>query len=205
MEKLDLKKTLKALYAPSAKEPSLVDVPPMNCFAVDGQGAPGAQAFQEAIEALYGASYTLKFMLKKRKGFPEYAVMPLEGLWCADDVTAFVEGRKDECKWTLLIVQPDFITRELFDEAVAELKAKKDSPAIAKLRFDTLREGQSVQIMHVGPYAAEKPTIERLHAYMKEKGCTFNGPHHEVYMNDPRRTAPEKLKTIIRQPVRSSC
>ncbi|HUU95942.1 MAG TPA: GyrI-like domain-containing protein [Phycisphaerae bacterium] len=205
MSKIDLKKELKQLYTASAKEPAIVDVPDLVCFMIDGQGDPNTSAeFQQAIEALYGTSYTLKFMLKKRGGFPDYTVMPLEGLWWADDLAAFAELRKDEWKWTLLIVQPDFVARELFEQGVAELSRKKSPPALPKLRLDVLREGRSVQIMHVGPYSAEKSTIERLHAFMQENGCTFNGPHHEVYMGDPRRTAPEKLKTILRQPVKPS-
>lgn len=202
--KLDMKKTMKELYAPSAKEISEVDVPAMQFLAVDGMGNPNTSVdFQQGMEALYGVAYTLKFSLKKESDVPEYTVMPLEALWWADDISAFYEARADEWRWTGLIAQPDFITDEYVRGAMDELLAKRgEVPALSKLRLERITEGLCVQIMHIGPYAAETPTIGRLHTYMDEHGYTFNGKHHEIYLSDPRRTKPERLKTVIRQPVR---
>jgi len=202
MSKLDPKKELKHLYSPSAKEVVFVDVPPMSFLMVDGQGDPnGSQAFQEAIEALYGMSYTLKFMLKKSEK-RDYAVMPLEGLWWADDLSDFAKGNKDRWKWTLMIAQPDFVAAEQVAAARAELERKKNPPALSRLRFERFEEGRAAQILHVGPYSAEGATIERMQRFAAENGCALAGKHHEIYLSDPRRTAPEKLKTVLRQPIR---
>lgn len=203
MAKLDLKKDLKELYTASAKAPALVDAPPLSFLMVDGSGDPGtAPEFQAGIESLYGLAYTLKFLLKKRGGSPEYAVMPLQGLWWADDMTLFSESRKDLWHWTLMIAQPDFVTPEQVREATAERIRKKGAlPALGKVRLERYEEGPCAQILHIGPYSAEKPTIERLHAFIKEQGFQLRGKHHEVYLGDPRRTEPENLQTIIRQPI----
>jgi hypothetical protein len=131
----------------------------------------------------------------------DYTVMPLEGLWCADDLTAFAETRKDGWKWTLMIQQPGFVTKENVAAAKELAKNKKNAPLLYDTTFGRFTEGQSAQILHVGPYADEAPTIARLHTFIKEKGYHFGGKHHEIYLSDPRRTAPEKLKTILRQPI----
>ena len=137
-----------------------------------------------------------------RSGSPEYAVMPLQGLWWADDMTLFSESRKDLWHWTLMIAQPDFVTPEQVREATAERIRKKGAlPALGKVRLERYEEGPCAQILHIGPYSAEKPTIERLHAFIKEQGFQLRGKHHEVYLGDPRRTEPENLQTIIRQPI----
>jgi len=203
MSKTDLKKELKELYSPSAREVSLVEVPDMNFVMVDGAGDPNTvPEFQQAIEALYGVSYTLKFTIKKAGLGPDYTVAPLEGLWWAADISSFELGEKDKWIWTLMIAQPDFVTTDMVDEAIKALKDRKDPLALSKLRFEPLREGLCVQIMHIGPYAEERPTLEKLHTFMQSNGYEFNGKHHEVYLSDPRRTAPEKMRTVIRQPVR---
>jgi hypothetical protein len=201
--KLDLKKELKELYSPSAKEVALVDVPEMSFLAIDGAGYPGtSQEYQDAMMALYGVAYTLKFSLKNDVG--DFTVMPLEGLWWAGDMAAFAgEARKDEWKWTSMIALPDFVTQEHVDDAKGQLLAKRgEVPGLEKLRLERFAEGLSVQIMHIGPYAEEAPTIRRLHDFMDDKGYTFGGKHHEIYLSDPRRTKPERLKTVVRQPVR---
>jgi hypothetical protein len=201
MTKIDFKKELRQLYDSSTKDVSLVDVPPLNYLMVDGQGNPNtSQAYQEAIEALYAASYALKFKLKP-SGL-DYSVMPLEGLWWAEDMTQFSLDNKDIWQWTAMIMQPQPVTAELVTETLPEVEQKKKLPALARLRFESFHEGLSVQVMHLGPYAAEQPTIERLHLFISENGFEFNGKHHEIYLSDPRRSAPERLKTIIRQPVR---
>jgi hypothetical protein len=201
MAKIDLKKSLKHLYQASAKEAALVEVPRLHYLQVEGRGDPNtAPAFPQAAEALFRVSYTLKFMVKKEQG-QDYAVMPLEGLWYAEDLSAFAQDRRDQWQWTLMILQPDFITPEAVARAVAEVRKKQGSPLLDALKLAPLSEGQAAQILHVGPYHEEAPTIARLHRFIRDKGYHFGGRHHEIYLNDPRRTAPEKLKTIIRQPV----
>lgn len=203
VEKYDVKKVHRALYSPSATEFTLVDVPAIRYLAVDGSGDPNtSDAYANAVEALYGVAYTLKFASKKTLG-RDFVVGPLEGLWRADDPAVFVARRKEKWDWTMMISQPDWITDDLVRDAVATVAAKKDNPALADLRPLTLTEGSCVQILHLGPYDDEGPTLARLHdRYLPEHGLTFNGDHHEIYLSDPRRTAPDRLRTILRQPVR---
>jgi hypothetical protein len=202
MAKTDVKKKLKHLYRPSAKEVSVVDVPGMGFLMIDGQGDPNtSQEYQEAIEALYTVAYQIKFMVKGRDPELDYVVPPLEGLWWAEDMADFATGNKDVWLWTAMIYQPDQVIRELFEEAIAQVKEKKNPAALPLLRLERYHEGLSVQIMHIGPWAEEAPTIEKLHAFAQEKGYRLRGKHHEIYLSDPRRTAPEKLKTVVRQPV----
>lgn len=198
MEKIDFKKILKELYNPSAKEPVVVDVPEMNFLMIDGQGAPEAKDYQDALEALYSVSYTVKFMLKKG-GF-DYVVPPLESLWWADQ-KEFTMETKDKWKWTAMLMQPEQVSKEMVAEASEKVSQKKELPALSKMQFKSYKEGLSVQVMHIGPYADEGPTIEKLHKFAEEKGYTLRGKHHEIYLGDPRRTAPERLKTVIRQPL----
>jgi len=200
MEKLDLKKTFKLLY--SAKSaPVFVNVPPMKVLMIDGTGNPNTSIeYQSAVQALYSTAYTLKFKAKKEMGI-DYGVMPLEGLWWADDMDAFLLAHKDEWLWTMMIVQPEFITPDLVNAAVVEAARKKDLPALQHLRFDTYDEGLSAQLLHLGPYADEGPNIQRLHEFIHEHGYQLTGKHHEIYLSDPRRGNPAKVKTIIRQPV----
>lgn len=203
LDKYDIKRAHKALYAPSSADFALVEVPEMQYLAVDGHGDPNtAQAYADAIEALYGVSYTLKFESKNTLG-RDFVVGPLEALWRADDMTAFTSRDKDSWGWTAMIVQPDWITADMVDAAIAKLKSKKSLPAIDELRLLTLDEGLSVQILHIGSYDDEAPTLDRLHhAYLPLNALDFNGDHHEVYLSDARRTEPAKLKTVLRQPVR---
>jgi len=202
MSKIDLKKELKHLYQPSAREVVLVDVPRMNFLVIDGRGDPNtSQEFQDAMEVLYGLAYGIKFGLKKQDLGPDYTVMPSEGLWWMASGGDFDLEAKDAWCWTLMIMQPDHITEEMVDQAKVELKAKKNPPALSKVRFEAFYEGLSVQIMHIGPYAEEKPTIEKMHRFAEEQGYRLCGKHHEVYLSDPNRTSPEKLKTVLRQPV----
>lgn len=202
LTKIDLRKEFKQLYNPPAKEVALVEVPDMAFLMVDGSGDPNtAQEYQDALACLYNVSYTLKFLIKKEMSI-DYPVMALEGLWWTDDMLEFSTDNKDIWQWTSMIMQPACVTAELVARVCEELKQKKELPALSKLRFEHFHEGLSVQIMHIGPYMAEKPTIEKLHMYIKEHGYTFNGKHHEIYLGDPRRAAPEKLKTVLRQPVK---
>jgi hypothetical protein len=200
--KIDLRKEFKQLYNPPAKEVVLVDVPNMAFLMINGSGDPNtSQEYHSALTSLYNVSYTLKFLIKKEMSI-DYPVMPLEGLWWTNDMYEFSMENKDIWQWTSMIMQPACVTAELVRRVCEELKQKKDLPALSELRFEHFHEGLSVQVMHVGPYAAEKPTIEKLHMYIKEHGYEFNGKHHEIYLGDPRRAAPEKLKTVLRQPVK---
>ena len=200
--KIDYKKELKHLYHSSAKEVEVVDVPQMNFLMIDGTGDPNtSQAFQDAVEALYSLAYALKFMIKKGSVGIDYGVMPLEGLWWVDDMAQFSIEKKDEWKWTLMIMQPELVTRELFEEAVEEVRKKKNPVSLSNIKFESFSEGKAAQIMHNGPFSEEGPTIEKVHTFIKENNYNRSGKHHEIYLSDMRKTAPEKLKTIIRQPM----
>jgi hypothetical protein len=198
MEDLDLKKIYKTLYAPSKKFET-VTVPEMTFLMVDGQGNPNtALAYAQAVEALYAVAYTLKFKLKKEVE-KNYTVMPLEGLWWVPDMRDFTDTDKDAWYWTMMILHPPEVTPERFQQACAEAGKKKDLPALPKLRLEPYHEGRAAQILYFGPYADEGPTIARLHEFIHEQGGTLTGKHHEIYLGDPRKTEPEKLKTVIRQ------
>lgn len=200
-KKLDLKREMKEFWLPP-REPVLVKVPPFYFLMVDGQGDPNtAQAYQDALQALYGVSYTLKFMLKKSARGVDYSVAPLEGLWWADNMELFSAEDKGQWLWTAMIMQPRPVSEALIHKAMEEVAEKKELPALSKVRFECYDEGLSAQIMHIGPYAAEKPTIDRLHAFIESNGYRRRGKHHEIYLGDPRRADPAKLKTVIRQPV----
>ncbi|MGD0941787.1 MAG: GyrI-like domain-containing protein [Terracidiphilus sp.] len=202
MKKLDLKKQWKELYGAKAGVIAAVDVPPLHYLMVDGEGDPNtSKAFKEAIEALYSLSYTLKFTLKKSPRAIDYGVMPLEGLWWADDPQVFYEAKKSAWKWTAMILQPDVIGQAEIDAAFDEVRKKKNLAALERARFEALTEGQSAQVLYLGPFAEEAPTIQRMHDFIHTAGKELRGKHHEIYLSDPRRTAPEKLKTILRQPM----
>ncbi len=211
MKTLDLKKDLKAFYMPSAKKVEFIQVPCFKFLMIDGTIEPGLEPgnsplFEENMQALYGAAYTLKFTFKKRAHDPvDYPVMALEGLWDARD-GKFDINVKDNWDYTLMILVPDLITPADFEEALAQMRVKKgDLPGYARLRLESFEEGPCVQTMHIGPYATELATLERLQAFMREHGYTDlvgkGGKHHEIYMGDPRKAAPEKLKTVLRHPV----
>ncbi len=203
MEKLDLKKQWKHLYQPPATAITVVDVPSLTYLMVDGSGDPNASpAFTQAVEALYSLSYTLKFSLKKSPKPVDYGVMPLEGLWWADDPGAFHRKDKSTWKWTAMILQPEFIGRRQVEVAFDEVRRKKNPVALDRVRLETLTEGMAAQILYVGPFADEGPTIQRIHDFIHAGGKELCGKHHEIYLSDLRRTAEEKLKTIIRQPMK---
>lgn len=203
----DFKKEYKDLYLPKNK-PQLIEVPSMNFIMVDGIGDPNnSPEFQHATELLYGLSYTIKMSSKKGlepKGFFDYVVPPLEGLWWIDEGSFSFEMR-DNWKWTLMIRQPDFVDHEVFQWAVRELTRKKPELAAEKARFEAFEEGLCVQIMHIGPYSAEPETMEKIEAFLKENGLrnrfSSGGKHHEIYLSDPRKSKPETMKTVLRHPV----
>lgn len=199
-EKVDLKRRLPHLYAPSAREVTEVDVPPAAYLMVDGAGDPNVSPeFQAAVEALFSLSYALKFAVKKGPLAIDYTVMPLEGLWWADDMANFDVARKSDWKWTLMILQPEWIDAALVADTLLQVRAKKPLPVLERVRFETFAEGRCAQILHVGPFAEEGPTIEKLHRHIAGQGARLVGKHHEIYLSDLRRTAPEKLKTVLRQ------
>jgi hypothetical protein len=207
MKTLDLRKELKPYYAPPPKRVELVDVPEFQFAMIGGAIEPGMEpgnspAFGSALEALYGISYTLKFMSKLRMVDPiDYPVMALEGLWWVEG-GEFSLSRKDDWSWMVMILQPDHITPEMFEDARVQLAKKRgDSPALTQLRLERFREGLCVQALHLGPYADEPATVARMDAFAAEHGFVMRGKHHEIYMGDPRRAAPEKLKTVLRHPV----
>ncbi|WP_240230444.1 GyrI-like domain-containing protein [Devosia lacusdianchii] len=200
MSKIDFRKTVDSYRATKTIE--LIDVPPMTFVMVDGSGNPNtAPAYQTAIEWLYSTSYALKFASKAALG-QDYVVPPLEGLWWADDPADFVARRKDNWRWTMMIMAPDFLTQTMFEQAVAK-SAGKLGERPQTLRLETLNEGACLQVLHIGSYDDEGPTLAQLHdVEMPARNLAFNGHHHEIYLSDARRTAPAKLKTILRQPVR---
>lgn len=201
MEKLDLKKTNKECYAPSHKQPSIVDVPTYNFIMLDGHGNPNTHPdYAEVVSALYQFAYALKFHIKKTQG-SDYAVMPLEGLWWIAEGLSFSSDNKDDWEWTMMIVQPAMVTDEHIHEIRKQLAVKKPSSWLEKLRYEPYTEGLSVQIMHIGPYNTEATNIQLMHKFAQTHGYALRGKHHEIYLSDPRRTQPEKLKTIIRQPI----
>ena len=202
MQKIDFKKRLGALYSAPAKAPVIVEVPQMNFIMVDGSGDPNtSKEFQQAVEALFSVSYALKFLIKKGPAAIDYGVLPLEGVWWAEDMAVFTAGDKSSWKWTLMIMQPEYVTEELYEQALRQVRRKKGLPAVDRLRLEPFLEGRSAQVLHVGPFSKEGPTIERLHRFIEENGYRRRGRHREIYLSDLRRAAPEKLKTIIRQPI----
>ena len=201
MKKINLKKELSEYYNPSKAKVSFVDVPAMNFLMVDGKGDPNtAKSYAEAIETLYSVSYTLKFTVKKGEMAIDYGVMPLESLWWVEDMTKFDPEKKDDWLWTAMIMQPDFITKEMVEEARDSIRIKKNPKALSLLRFETFREGPCAQIMHIGPFSEEGPNIAKIHKAIEDSGHQLSGKHHEIYLSDFRRTAPERLRTVVRQP-----
>ena len=203
-KKLDLKKQFPEFYNPS-RDPHFIEIPEMNFFMVDGIGYPvDNPLYQEAMQLLYGASFSLKMKIIKPTG-KDYVIPPLEGLWWADDMEVFTKGyieRKNEWKWTSLIRIPDFISKEQVENGLKIFKETKNPENYSKLRYQKYLEGKVVQVLHLGPFSEEGPVIERMHEYALDQGYILHKKHHEIYISDPRRTKPEKLRTIIRQPIK---
>jgi hypothetical protein len=204
--KIDLKKEYKELYSPKKDKISFIEVPKFKYLSIEGKGNPNTSIdYQNSINALMPVSFKTKFLMKKEYS-SDYVVMPLEGLWWADNIEDFRSNNKDVWKWKSMIMQPDFVEKEHINQAIDEVLSKKDiSPdiisSIEKIKFEDFKEGLSAQILHVGSYSDEKSTINKLHENILDNGYEFNGLHHEIYLSDVRRTKPEKLRTIIRQPI----
>ena len=203
MSKIDFKKELKPLYRPSARQFEVVEVPEMQFLMVDGHGNPNTvPAYREAVETLYAVAYKIKFSSKKLLN-RDYVVPPLEGLWWAENMDTFLTRDKDAWDWTMMIMQPDWISTEMFAEGCAAAEKANQPPALSRLRLASYREGLSVQIMHIGSYDDEGPVLAKLHnEFLPGNGYVETGKHHEIYLGDPRKTKPENLKTILRQPVK---
>ena len=205
MTRYEVKRELKQCYAPKNTDWALVDVPAQRFIAVDGRGDPNTSAdYARAVEALYTVAYTIKFASKTALG-RDFVVGPLEGLWWSDRPEVFISRTKDAWHWRMLISQPDWITDDLIDDAKQTALTKKSLPTIADIRRETLHEGTSAQLLHLGPYDDEGPVLARLHhEYLAANNLRMSGHHHEIYLSDPRRTDPAKLKTVLRQPVRTA-
>ena len=199
MTKLDLRKELRRFYTAKTK-PELIDVPEGKFLAILGRGDPNGPEYQEAMQALYGLSYTLKFS-QKAEG-RDYTVMHLEGLWWVDGGVFDVSdpAPREPWRWKSMIRQPDFITGEMVEEARLKVR-ERSGPRADEVKLESFHEGLCAQVMHVGPYSEEGPTVQLLHGFIEESGYMPRGDHHEIYLGDPRRTKPENLKTILRQPV----
>jgi hypothetical protein len=200
-KKVDQKRELPELYS-AARRPGLVEVPELAFLMIDGHGDPNrAPEYAQAVEAIYTVAYTAKFIVKRSLDGIDVAVMPLEGLWWTPDYSTFTTDDKSAWDWTMMIAQPEQVTPEVVEQARAKAAGRKALAAIDRVRRETFREGRAAQVMHIGPYAAEGPTIQSLHAFIAENGYERAGKHHEIYLRDPRRSAPEKMRTIVRQPV----
>ncbi len=203
MDKVDFKKELGALYRPSTKEVARVDAPKMGVMMVDGKGDPNSsKTYSAAVEALFALSYSIKFEAKNGALAIDYGVMPLEGLWWTDNMSKFSIDDKANWKWTMMIMQPDVISGAMVEDAITEVKRKKNLSALADVRFEPFTEGACAQIMHVGPFLEEGPTIERLHRFIAACGRKLAGKHHEIYLSNVRKADAAKWKTILRQPMR---
>lgn len=203
MEKVDFKKHLKSLYGPTKTSGlHVVDVPTMRFLMIDGHGDPNVEvAYREAVETLYGVAYALKFASKTQLD-RDYTVPPLEGLWWAADMESFVVRQKDKWDWTMMIMVPDWIGPAMIASTIDAVRKKKEPPALDLLRVEALEEGRAVQVLHIGPYDEEGPVLARMHQFVSDNGWVMTGKHHEIYLGDPRKSAPEKLRTILRQPIK---
>jgi len=198
---VDLRRELSALYS-AKRVPAFVEVPDLPFLMIDGHGDPNtAPAYADAVQALYSVAYTIRFALKRRPDAVDVPVMPLEGLWWTPDMATFSTAEKSAWNWTMMIVVPEHVTADVVDDARAAAARKHELAALDRVRLERFAEGRCAQVLHVGPYSSEGPTVVALHAFIAENGCTLSGRHHEIYLGDPRRSAPEKLRTIVRQPV----
>lgn len=204
MKKIDLKKNRPSLYRASASKVEIIEVPALQYIACGGLGDPNISTeYQAIIGALFTLAYAIKFIIKKGPLGIDYGVMPLEGLYWLKDGEKFDIEDKSNWNWKLMIMQPEFVDSALFQQAMEKSRAKIPESLQEKITQEDFCEGAAAQILHVGPYAKEGPTIETLHSYIEKQNYSFNGAHHEIYLSDPQRAAQENLKTIIRQPVKA--
>jgi hypothetical protein len=202
MPTLDLIKQYHHLYQQPKNTNSFIEVPKLNFLMIDGKGNPNNNSdYSAALGALYAVAYTLKFAVKKSPLQVDYKVMPLEGLWWTEDMSEFTLEDRGNWLWRMMIMLPDLITPEMVMQSVEDVRKKKNPPCLDEVRFETFEEGLAAQVFYIGPYGeAERPSVEKLHTFIKDNGCVRRGKHHEIYFNSPLRTDPSRLKTIIRQP-----
>lgn len=199
--KIDPRLELDGLYA-ARGEAEIVDVPDLAFLMIDGRGDPNtSKAYRDALEALFTVAYTAKFMVKREPDGINFKVMPLEGLWWSDDGSRADGGSKADWNWRMMIMQPQEVRPEIVAGALEGARARRALPALEEVRLEHFEEGPAAQVLYVGPYAGEGDAIAELHSFIEERGYTPRGRHHEIYLRDPRRTAPELLNTIIRQPI----
>ena len=197
MRKLDLTKEYKSYYT-AKTSPEVVEFDEATYLSIEGKGAPGGKEFQAKVGALYSLAYSVKMLMKKEG--KDFTVAKLEGLWWVDSDKPYTEVPREEWRWKLLIRQPEFVTSEIVEKA--REKVMKKLELVKEVKFERMKEGKCVQILHIGPYSTESESLEKMYNLMKEKGLTYNGFHHEIYISDPRKVAPERMKTILRQPVK---
>jgi len=198
---IDLRRELSAVYS-ATREPAFVDVPELPYLMIDGHGDPDTDpAYADAVQALYSLAYTIRFALKRRPDPVDARVMPLEGLWWTPDMATFSTDDKSAWNWTMMITVPEQVTDAVVEDARAAAARKRPHAELHGVRLERFAEGRCAQVLHVGPYSAEGPTVAALHAFVAASGCTLSGRHHEIYVGDPRRSAAETLRTILRQPV----
>jgi hypothetical protein len=202
MNKIDYKKELKELYTGKKDDFKIINVPSINYLQIHGSGDPNTDPnYRSSIEALYATAYAIKFICKKKE--MDFTVMPLEGLWYAEDYAVFESREKNKWSWTMLIMLPPFVTEHIFREAIDTVKKKKDNPKISEVFFEQYEEGLCIQTLHIGSYDNEGPIISQMYRYLSEHGYQLSGKHHEIYLSDPRKNNIDKLKTIIRQPIKA--
>jgi len=197
--KLDLTKEYKTYYT-AKTTPEIVEIEEGKFLTIEGKGTPGGDEFQAKVGALYSLAYGVKMLMKKES--KDFTVAKLEGLWWVDSDKPYTEVPREEWRWKLLIRQPEFVTPEIVEKARQEVIEKKKVDLVNEVKFEKMKEGKCVQILHIGPYSTEPESLEKMYNLMKEKGLVYNGLHHEIYLSDPRKVAPEKMKTILRQPVK---
>lgn len=207
MSKVDFKKALKPFYNPKPKTYEIVKIPKMNFIMIDGKGVPGvSQIYMDSLAALYPIAYKTKFLAKAKD--QDYVVPPLQALWWADNMDDFITGNKQNWQWTLMLMQPDWVSVDMIEQARATAAAKNPPKLLDQVRFEAYDEGLAAQYMHIGAYDDEGPVLKVMHEdYIPQQGYKMPAltakitKHHEIYLSDPRRVAPEKLKTILRQPI----
>ncbi len=200
MTAVDLSKAYREHYT-ARQDPETVDVPVRSYLMIDGKGDPGTdQSYVDAVSALYPIAYGIRAALKKSTGDAD-KVMPLEGLWWAENMSRFRDLHRSEWLWTMMILQPDVVTPELADETITRTTNAKKLVSGHLVRFESMGDGLAAQVLHRGPYAEEAPTINRLHLYIAEQGFQLRGKHREIYLTDPLKSAPANMRTVIRQPM----
>jgi hypothetical protein len=198
---MDYRRDLGELYD-AHDDPALVEVPPIDFLTIDGHGDPnGSEQFRRAVEAVFAVAYALRFAVRARPDGVDFAVMPLEGLWWIPNARVWDFDDKSDWDWKLMVAQPPIVTVDLVRDTIEDVRARRRMRTLDLVRFERVEEGTCAQLLHRGPFSAERPTLERLFAFIKREGFVPVGKHHEVYLTDPQRTAPERMRTIVRQPV----